>query len=217
MRVLLVEDDELVGDGVKYGLAHAGWTVDWVRDGCAAQAAFQSDQFDVVILDLGLPKKSGLEVLAELRERGERVPVLILTARDGVRERVTGLDAGADDYLVKPFDLDELAARLRALQRRALGPAERVLRCGDIVLDPAARLVTSQGEAVELAPREFSLLQTLMGSFGRVVTRRRLMDSLYGWEGEVESNTLEVHIHNLRKKLPDLPLKTVRGLGYKIE
>ena len=217
MRVLLIEDDELLGDGVKVGLTHAGWTVDWVRDGCAAEAALRSDQFDVVVLDLGLPKKPGLEVLQELRGRGECVPVLILTARDTVGERVAGLDAGADDYLIKPFDLDELSARLRALHRRALGTADPVLRCADILLDPAARIVTVNGASVDLAPREFALLQILMGSSGRVVSRRRLMDSVYGWDGEVESNALEVHIHNLRKKLPSLPLKTVRGVGYKLE
>lgn len=216
MRILLVEDDELLGDGVRAGLSLAGCTVDWVRDGGAADAALAGDRFDAVVLDLGLPRLPGLEVLRRLRDRGDAVPVLILTARDSVGERVAGLDAGADDYLVKPFDLDELGARLRALYRRGQGVAEPLLRHGDLVLDPATRSVTAESATVELAPREFSLLQILMGASGRVVSRRRLMDSLYGWEGDVESNALEVHIHNLRRKLPSVVIKTVRGVGYKM-
>lgn len=216
MRVLLVEDDELLGDGMRTDLTLAGWTVEWLRDGCSAETALAADHFDVVILDLGLPRKSGLAVLRELRQRGAAVPVLILSARDRVTDRVAGLNAGADDYLVKPFDLDELAARLRALVRRAQGSAEPVLRFEGLVLDPASHWVSADGETVELAPREFALLEILLGAMGRVVSRRRLMDSLYGWDGEVESNALEVHIHNLRKKLPSAPIKTVRGVGYQL-
>ncbi len=214
MRVLLVEDDDLLGDGVRAGLTLGGWTVEWLRDGGSAAAALTSDVFDAVVLDLGLPKKPGLAVLRELRGRGNGVPVLILSARDAVGERVAGLDAGADDYLVKPFDLDELGARLRALLRRAQGSAEPLLRFGDLALDPATRRVTLAGETVELGPREFALLHLLLGAAGRVVSRGRLMDSIYGWDAEVESNALEVHIHNLRKKLPSVPIRTLRGVGY---
>ncbi len=216
MRALLVEDDELLGDGVRTDLTLGGWTVEWLRDGCAAEAALAGDHFDVVILDLGLPRKSGLAVLRELRQRGAAVPVLILSARDRVADRVAGLDAGADDYLIKPFDLDELSARLRALVRRAQGNAEPVLRFEGLLLDPAGHWVSAEGQTIELAPREFALLEILLGASGRVVSRRRLMDSLYGWDGEVESNALEVHIHNLRKKIPSVPIKTVRGVGYQL-
>ncbi len=217
MRLLLVEDDEVLGDGLKAGLKQSGYTVDWVQDGQSADTAFVTDSFDVAVLDLGLPKMSGLEVLRNLRSRGDELPVLILTARDGVADRVAGLDSGADDYLTKPFDLDELCARLRALQRRKAGRAEPVIEHGAVKLDPAAHQVFLDGELVNLSMREFVLLQHLMENVGRVIPRARLEQKLYGWESEVESNSLEVFVHHLRKKLGANLIRTVRGVGYIIE
>lgn len=217
MRVLLVEDDQLLGNGLKAGLGQAGYTVDWVQDGVSADAALSTEGFDLVVLDLGLPRLPGIDVLKRLRARGNNVPVLILTARDTVSERVEGLDSGADDYLIKPFDLDELTARLRALQRRHAGRPEPVLRHGDIVLDPAAYTVTLREEPVSLSTSEFALLQLLLENVGRVMPRTRLEQTLYGWDGEAESNSLEVFIHHLRKKLGAELIRTVRGVGYVIE
>ena len=217
MRVLLVEDDKLLGNGLKAGLGQAGYTVDWVQDGVSADAALSTEGFDLVVLDLGLPRLPGIDVLKRLRARGNNVPVLILTARDTVSERVEGLDSGADDYLIKPFDLDELTARLRALQRRHAGRPEPVLRHGDIVLDPAAYTVTLREEPVSLSTSEFALLQLLLENVGRVMPRTRLEQTLYGWDGEAESNSLEVFIHHLRKKLGAELIRTVRGVGYVIE
>jgi len=217
MRVLLVEDDPILGQGLKVGLGQAGYTVDWLEDGASADAALQDETFDLVVLDLGLPRMPGLDVLNHLRRRGDEVPVLILTARDAVGDRVAGLDAGADDYLVKPFDLDELTARLRALQRRHAGRPDPLLEHGEIVLDPAARRVTLRGEPVNLSQSEFSLLQVLLENAGRVLPRTRLEETLYGWDGEAESNSLEVFIHHLRKKLGADLIRTVRGVGYVIE
>ena len=214
MRILLVEDDKLLGDGVQAGLAQSGFIVDWVRDGVAAELALKTGEYSGVVLDLGLPRLSGLELLARLRRGGDKVPVLILTARDRVEDRVKGLDGGADDYLVKPFDLHELAARLRALIRRASGEAAPKLRVGEIELDPAARCVSFRGRPVELSVREFALLQELMLNAGRVLSREQLAQRLYSWGEEIESNAIEVHVHHLRKKLSPELLRTVRGVGY---
>ena len=217
MRLLLVEDDELLGDGLRIGLKQAGYTVEWLKDGATADHALQQEQFDLVVLDLGLPRQSGLEVLKNLRKRGNAVPVLILTARDSVKDRVQGLDCGGDDYLVKPFDLDELCARLRALQRRRSGRVESLIQHGELSVDPAAHKVSLGGTEVNLSTSEFALLHYLLDNKGRVIPRSRLEEMLYGWEGEVESNALEVFIHHLRKKLGRDLIRTVRGVGYVIE
>ncbi len=214
MRILLVEDDRLLGDGLQAGLTQAGFAVDWLRDGEAAVAALSAETFAAVVLDLGLPKRDGLSVLQWLRGRRDATPVLILTARDQLEDRVRGLDLGADDYVLKPFDLDEIAARLRALLRRAHGRPEPVLTLGDLELNPAARTVTRAGEPVELTPREFDLLHLLLENSGRVLTRRSLEEQLYTWHEAVDSNALEVHIHHLRKKLGSELIRTVRGVGY---
>ena len=214
--MLLVEDDELLGDGVQSGLRQNGYTVDWLKDGVSAERALKSEKFDMVILDLGLPKKSGLSILSELRLRGDATPVLILTARETIEDRIKGLDSGADDYLVKPFDLDELTARLRALQRRFLSRAAPTIKFLNIELDPAAYSVTVDGEPFALSRREFSLLHKLLEHPGRVLSREYLTQSLYGWVEDVDSNALEVHIHNLRKKFGTSFIRTVRGVGYMI-
>jgi two-component system response regulator QseB len=216
MRILLVEDDPQLGDGLMVGLRQAGFAVDWVRDGHAADLALSSETFDLVVLDLGLPRLSGMEVLKRARDRGRTTPVLILTARDATDDKVAGLDAGADDYLVKPIDLDELTARIRALTRRSAGRAAPLLTHGDLALDPAAHSVTLAGQPVELASREFALLQMLLESAGRVLTRSQLEQSLYGWGDEPDSNALEVHIHHLRRKLGSELIRTLRGVGYTI-
>lgn len=217
MRILLVEDDALLGDGICVGLTQAGFTVDWVKDGKAGLAAVSAGWHELIILDLGLPGISGQELLSSLRKDGHDIPVLILTARDTVDQRVAGLDAGADDYMTKPFDLDELSARLRALLRRRSGRTAPLLTHGDIVLDPAAHATTFQGEAVNLSHREFSMLQLLLESAGRVLSRQHFEENLYGWDEEIESNAIEVHIHHLRKKLGSDLIRTVRGVGYTID
>ncbi len=214
MRILLVEDDRMLGDGLQAGLTQAGYAVDWLRDGEAAVAALSTESFAAVVLDLGLPKRDGLSVLQWLRARHDATPVLILTARDQLEDKVRGLDLGADDYVLKPFDLDEITARLRALVRRAHGRPEPVLTLGEVELNPAARTVTRAGQAVELTPREFDLLHLLLENNGRVLTRRTLEEQLYTWNDTVDSNTLEVHIHHLRKKLGNDLIRTVRGVGY---
>ena len=214
MRILLVEDDNLLGDGIQAGLGQAGFGVDWVRDGVAGELSLKTGEYAGVVLDLGLPRLSGLELLQRLRAGGNRMPVLILTARDAVEDRVKGLDAGADDYVVKPFDLSELAARLRALVRRSRGEAAPTLRVGELELDPAARSVTFRARPVELSLREFTLLQELMLNAGRVLSREQLSQRLYSWNEEIESNAIEVHVHHLRKKLAPELLRTVRGVGY---
>jgi len=214
MRILLVEDDRMLGDGLQAGLTQAGYAVDWLRDGEAAVAALSTETFAAVVLDLGLPKRDGLSVLQWLRGRHDATPVLILTARDQLEDKVRGLDLGADDYVLKPFDLDEIAARLRALVRRAHGRPEPVLTHGEIELNPAARTVTRAGRAVELTPREFDLLQVLLQNADRVLTRRTLEEQLYTWNDAVDSNALEVHIHHLRRKLGNELIRTVRGVGY---
>ena len=214
MRILLVEDDKLLGDGVQAGLGQSGFGVDWVRDGVAAELSLKAGEYAGVVLDLGLPRLSGLELLARLRRGGNKVPVLILTARDRVEDRIKGLDAGADDYVVKPFDLNELAARLRALLRRASGEAAATLRVGELELDAAARRVSYRGQPVEFSVREFTLLQELMLNAGRVLSREQLAQRLYAWGEEIESNAIEVHVHHLRRKLAPELVRTVRGVGY---
>ena len=216
MRILLVEDDPQLGDGLTIGLRQAGFAVDWVKDGNSADRALQSETFDLVVLDLGLPRLSGMEVLSRARNRDQTMPVLILTARDATGDKVSGLDAGADDYLVKPVDLDELAARIRALTRRSAGRAAPLLTRGNLALDPAAHSVTLAGAPVELSSREFSLLQMLLENAGRVLSRSQLEQSVYGWRDEPDSNALEVHIHHLRKKLGSELIRTLRGVGYTI-
>jgi two-component system response regulator QseB len=216
VRLLLVEDDAMLGDAVRRALTQQGHAVDWVRDGAAADLALAGEPYDVVLLDLGLPRKRGLDVLRDLRRRGQRVPVLILTAQDAVPDRVAGLDAGADDYLVKPFDLDELAARIRAVQRRGSGRAEPVLEHGPLTLDPATHEVFLDGAPVALSPREFALLQALLEHPGRPMSRARLEERLYGWDEQVESNAVEVHVHGLRRKLGPEWIKTLRGVGYMV-
>ncbi|MBP9712714.1 MAG: response regulator [Sterolibacterium sp.] len=217
MRVLLVEDDPLLGDGLAAGLRQTGCTVDWLTDGQTADRALQTEAFDAVVLDLGLPRLSGMELLQRLRGRGADTPVLILTAQDALGDKIKGLDAGADDYLIKPIDLDELAARLRALRRRSGGRASPQQVRGALMLDPAARQVTLAGQPVELSVREFAILQALLENMGRVMTRRQIEDSIYGWQGEPDSNAVEVHIHHLRRKLGSELIKTLRGVGYLIE
>jgi DNA-binding response OmpR family regulator len=214
MRILLVEDDALLGDGLRAGLALDGYGVDWARDGEAARLALLAEDFDACVLDLGLPRRDGLSVLKELRARGKSTPVLILTARDTTADKVAGLDAGADDYLLKPFELEELQARLRALLRRASGTAAPLLRQGELALDPAARRVTLDGTLITLSAREYALLHDFITHKGHIRSRQELENSLYTWGEEVESNTVEVYIHHLRKKIGAEMIRTVRGLGY---
>lgn len=217
MRLLLVEDDNALGSGVRAGLRQDGYTIDWLTDGASALHALQTEEFDLAILDLGLPRLDGLQVLQQLRAGGSILPVLVLTARDALDDRILGLDAGADDYLVKPFDLNELKARLRALLRRSAGRPQVLIEHGGVVLDPASQQVSYQGSPVALTPKEYQLLHELLSQPGKVITRERLVQTLYGWDEEAESNTLEVHIHNLRKKLSSDLIRTVRGIGYLVD
>ena len=214
IRVLVVEDDALLGAGLATGLRQAGFAVEWVRDGGDALHALDAEAFGAVVLDLGLPALGGLAVLRRVRERGSKVPVLILTARDALDDRITGLDTGADDYVVKPVALPELAARLRALIRRAGGEAAPILRRSGLELDPAAHRVRFRGRPVELSTREFALLHELMLNAGRVLSREQLEQRLYPWGREVESNAVEVHVHHLRRKLTPGLIRTIRGVGY---
>ncbi len=214
MRILLAEDDTLLGDGLRAGLRQRGFQVDWVRDGEAAQRELRAEPYAAAVLDLGLPLRDGMSVLATVRGAGVKLPVLVLTARDTVPDRVRGLDGGADDYVVKPVDLDELAARLRALVRRAHGQVQELLSAQDVVLDPAARSVTQAGAPVALSGREFELLQVLMLGAGRVLSREQIEQQLYSWGQEVDSNAVEVHVHHLRRKLGAGLIQTVRGVGY---
>ena len=216
MRLLLVEDDTMIGDSVRQGLRQDGFAVDWVQDGEAAELALRTTEYALILLDLGLPQKSGLEVLRTLRRTGNPIPVLILTARDAVADRVRGLDDGADDYLVKPFALDELAARIRALLRRHSGRADPLIAYGDLILNPATHQVTWRGQDVALSGREFAVLQALLERPGAVLSRVQLEERLYGWEEEVASNTVEVHIHHLRHKLDPALIRTIRGVGYMV-
>ncbi|MEO8137850.1 MAG: winged helix-turn-helix domain-containing protein [Betaproteobacteria bacterium] len=214
MRILLVEDDPLLGDGLRAGLRQFGFQVDWVRDGVAAERELRAEPYAAAVLDLGLPLKDGVDVLAAVRRAGITLPVLVLTARDAVPERIRGLDAGADDYVIKPVDLHELAARLRALVRRAHGQPQECLTADDVVLDPAARSVHRAGTAVPLSTREFDVLHALMLNVGRVLSREQLEQQIYSWGEEVESNAVEVHVHHLRRKLGAALIQTVRGVGY---
>ncbi|MDP3761309.1 MAG: winged helix-turn-helix domain-containing protein [Ramlibacter sp.] len=214
MRILLAEDDPLLGDGLRAGLRQSGFQVDWVRDGVAAERELRAEPYAAAVLDLGLPLKDGMAVLASIRREGVKTPVLVLTARDAVPDRIRGLDLGADDYVVKPVDLHELAARLRALVRRAHGQPEERLFALDVALDPASRTVQRGGEPVTLPAREFDLLHALMLNAGRVLSREQLEQHLYSWGREVESNAVEVHVHHLRRKLGNGLIQTVRGVGY---
>ncbi len=217
MRILLVEDDRALGEGIRTALKPEGYTVDWLQDGASALHALNHESFELAILDLGLPRMDGLEVLKRLRASANPVPVLVLTARDATSDRIAGLDAGADDYLVKPFDVAELKARLRALLRRSFNRPEPVLEYRGILLDPVNQQVSYQGAPINLPRKEFVLLHELIAQPGRVLTRDRLQQVLYGWDEEVESNALEVHIHHLRKKFfPEL-IRTVRGVGYLVD
>lgn len=214
MRILLAEDDPLLGDGLRAGLRQLDFQVDWVRDGEAAERELRAEPYAAAVLDLGLPLKDGLRMLADVRKAGIKIPILVLTARDGVSDCVRGLDVGADDYVVKPIDLHELAARLRALIRRAHGQPQERLRAQDVELDPAAHTVHLAGELVALPSREFALLHALMLNAGRVLSREQLEQNLYSWGQEVESNAIEVHVHHLRRKLGASLIQTVRGVGY---
>jgi two-component system OmpR family response regulator/two-component system response regulator QseB len=216
MRILLVEDDPQLGDGLTIGLRQAGFAIDWVKDGAMAACVLETETFDLIVLDLGLPQLSGMELLKRIRSRGLALPALILTARDTTADKIAGLDAGADDYLVKPIDLDELTARIRAIARRAAGRAQPLLRHGALALDPASRRITLRDAPIELSAREFSVLHALLENAGRVMTRSQLESSIYGWRDEPDSNALEVHIHHLRKKLGADFIKTLRGVGYMI-
>lgn len=217
MRLLLVEDDELLGDAVKTGLMQFGYVVDWLKDGESARAALKSESFELVILDLGLPKLSGIQLLQYIRQEGNATPVIILTARESVESRVKGLDTGADDYIIKPFDLNELSARVRALIRRSQGRADAVIQYRNVTLNPAAHSVMVDNELINVPRREFALLQKLLESTGHVLSREKLMQSIYGWDEDVDSNALEVHVHNLRKKLNANYIRTIRGVGYMID
>lgn len=217
MRILLAEDDNLLGDGLRTGLRQLGFLVDWVRDGNAAERELRTQEYSAAVLDIGLPLQTGLEVLAHIRQARVMTPVLVLTARDAVPDRIQGLDLGADDYVVKPVDLNELAARLRALVRRAHGQVQEHLTAQDVVLTPSSRTVKRSGVAVTLSTREFDLLQAFMLSADRVLTRSQLEQQLYSWGQEVESNAIEVHIHNLRRKLGSNLVHTVRGVGYMLK
>ncbi|WP_127996695.1 response regulator [Piscinibacter defluvii] len=214
MRLLLVEDDRMIGDSLRAALRLEGHAVDWVRDARAAQATLASERFDLVLLDLGLPEGDGLDVLRALRAQRNDTPVIVLTARDGTGDRVAGLDAGADDYLVKPFEFDELLARMRAVLRRHGGRAEPLLRCGDVTLDPATRQVSKAGVPVLLSAREFAVLEALMQRPGALLSRAQLEDRLYGWGEEIESNAVSVYIHQLRRKLGAEFIGNMRGVGY---
>jgi two-component system response regulator QseB len=217
MRILLVEDDELLGEGLAMALVDAGHVVDWLKDGASGLAALGQEEFDVVLLDLGLPRMDGMAMLGRVRARSNDVPVIILTARDTLDDRVTGLDAGADDYLVKPFEIDELHARLRAVARRRAGRSRTQVVHGDLELDPVARQAKWKGEPVELRRREYDLLEMLVENAGRILSRDKLEQRLYGWQEEVESNAVEVHVHHLRRKLDPAVIRTVRGVGYVVD
>lgn len=216
MRVLLVEDDRMIGESVEESLRHEGYAVDWVVDGEAASLALRNHEYEAVVLDLGLPRRHGLDVLSQYRGAGGVAAVLIVTARDGVADRVRGLDAGADDYLIKPFELEELFARLRAMIRRRSGRGQPQLSYRGLTLDPARHEATFNGQPLALSAREFQLVLALMDPPGAVVSRAALQDKLYGWNREVESNTVEVYIHSLRRKLGRDFVKNVRGVGYKL-
>jgi len=217
MRLLLAEDDTNLGSGLHAGLKQAGYAVDWVRDGEMAKIAFVNEQYDAAVLDIGLPKLSGLEVLDQIRAFGISVPVLVLTARDTINDKIIGLDRGADDYMIKPFDLDELHARIRALLRRKADRVLPVLTHGSLELNPASHTVKKDGKIIDVSTRAFTILQTLLENKGRVLSRSRLEEKLYSWKDEVDSNTIEVHIHHLRKKIGIDFIRTIRGVGYIVD
>jgi two-component system response regulator QseB len=210
MRVLLVEDDVMIAQGLQTALRQSGFAVDWMRDGKSAAGALQGSTFDVVLLDLGLPHRDGIDVLRELRKRGDATPVIILTARDEVQHRIAGLDAGADDYIVKPFDLDEVSARMRSVLRRAAGRGDPSIQHGELRLDPVARTIERAGVAVNVSAHEFAVLERP----GAVLSRAQLEDRLYGWDEQIGSNAIEVYIHGLRRKLGSDAIRTLRGVGY---
>ena len=216
MRLLLIEDDPMIGRAVRLGLVQAGFTVDWATDGRDGQAALANGVYDAVVLDLGLPRVDGLALLHGLRARRDTVPVLIVSARETVQDRIDGLNAGADDYLLKPFDLDELVARVRALLRRQAGAAASEMTVGELTLDPVLRVATLAGQLLALTAKEFALLEALMRRPGAVLSRERLEESIYGWGEEIGSNAVEVHLHNLRRKLGSHAIKNIRGVGYRI-
>lgn len=216
MRILLAEDDQMIGEVVLDTLRAEGWAVDWVKDGAMAETALATADYDLLLLDLGLPRKEGLEVLRDLRAQKKRLPVLIATARDAVAQRIAGLDAGADDYLVKPYDLDELLARVRALLRRAAGRAEPVYAWGQVRITPATREVTLAGQPVTLSAREWAVLEPLLARPGRVLSRAQLEEKLYAWRDDINSNAVEVYIHGVRKKLGAGLIQNQRGLGYRV-
>ena len=216
MRILLIEDDAMIGKAIRQGLSQSGFTVDWVSDGRAAELSLANGVYDLAILDLGLPKKDGMAILTTLRSLGNSMPVLIASARDTVRDRIAGLEAGADDYVLKPFDLNELIARVRALLRRQTGSATTVLRLGDLSLDPVRKVVTLGARVVNVSARELAILEALMRRPGAVLSRAKLEDSVYGWGEEVGSNAIEVHLHNLRRKLGSQRIRNVRGVGYRV-
>jgi len=214
MRVLLVEDDGMIAQGLQTALRQGSYAVDWVADGKSAETALQGSVFDVVLLDLGLPQRDGLHVLREMRRRGDATPVIILTARDETQQRILGLDAGADDYIVKPFDLDEVMARMRSVLRRAAGRGDPAIQHGDLRLDPVSRTVERNGAPVNLSAHEFSVLEALLQRPGAVLSRSQLEDRLYGWDDQIGSNAIEVYIHGLRRKLGNDAIRTLRGVGY---
>jgi two-component system response regulator QseB len=216
MRVLVVEDDPMIGRAVVSGLHDGGYAADWVRDGAEAELALANGVYDLALLDLGLPRRDGLEILKAVRRSGKELPVVVITARDSLEDRIQGLDSGADDYLVKPFDLDELLARVRAVLRRRAGRGSPEVAYGSLTLDPVQRRVVFRGAQVELSAREFSVLEALLKEPGAVVSREKLEDAVYGWGEEVGSNTIEVHLHHLRRKLEPGIIRNVRGVGYRI-
>lgn len=217
MRLLLVEDDEILGDGLVVGLKMEGYAVDWLTNGRLADEALKNNCYDLIVLDLNLPDMDGLTVLRNLRNRKNETPVMVLTAKDTIPDRVLGLDTGADDFVIKPFELDEVCARLRALARRNEGRSVPNIEYKGIILDPASRLVTFQDEKIDLSQKEFEILSYLMANVGKVISKSRLEETLYSWDTDIESNTVEVYIHYLRKKLDSSIIRTVRGVGYIID
>lgn len=217
MRILLVEDDKMIGKGLQKGLKQSGYAVDWVEDGQSAELAFESQPYDLVVLDLGLPKKSGMSVLHDIRGKNDNTPVLILTAKDTIPDRVEGLDSGADDYMLKPFALEELEARIRSIIRRKAGQTQPVLKHGRISLNPATHEAWFEDKKIALSGKEFSLLHTLMKNPTGIFSKAQLEESLYGWNEEIASNAIEVHIHQIRKKMEQNVIKNIRNVGYKIQ
>ncbi|MDB6063600.1 MAG: basR [Verrucomicrobiaceae bacterium] len=216
MRILLVEDDTMLGESLQRGLTQSGHAVDWLRDGDSADSAVRAQQFDMVLLDLGLPKQDGLAVLKQMRRRNNAVPVIILTAREALPDRVAGLDSGADDYLIKPFALDELEARMRSVERRHTGTIASVLQYGELTLNPITHEVRHRDELVVLSAREYQILHALMRRPGAIISRANVEEQVYSWDQEIDSNAIEVHIHRLRQKLNSTMIRTVRGLGYQL-